>query len=330
MSEKYKGKTASCIELLQILNTGRIYKANELAEMLEVNPRNIPEYIKELREVSLGSKGGFYIETIPGRYGGYRLNGNAVIPSLNLTTDDEYSLVDLFNYAMSKKDFINKNGCVRTMSKIFSSLLIDEKGSGNVISKDKVNSLIDETIIRQNYNEIQKAIDTKTAIEITYNWLKKPTSTFIVDPYQLFLYDNEWRFFGWVENENDIDDPICYFKLSRVEKVKSTNKKFRVYKHYKFEEYVRKNVFAQSGEMFEMTLIASGVRAKLFKEKQYGYNQKFRNLEDGTIEITCEMQKNASTYNLILSFADLVEIKEPEWLREKIKDMALSIYKMYE
>ena len=55
MSKNYKGKTACCIELLQILNTGRTYNIAELAEILEVNPRNIPEYIKELREVSIGS-----------------------------------------------------------------------------------------------------------------------------------------------------------------------------------------------------------------------------------------------------------------------------------
>ena len=41
------GKAASCIRMLQILNTGRIYKVSELAELLETNPRNIIEYKKE-------------------------------------------------------------------------------------------------------------------------------------------------------------------------------------------------------------------------------------------------------------------------------------------
>ena len=67
------GKTALCIRMLQILNTGRIYKVTELAEILNTNPRNIYEYKKELDEISIDS--GFYIETIPGKYGGYKLNG---------------------------------------------------------------------------------------------------------------------------------------------------------------------------------------------------------------------------------------------------------------
>ncbi len=329
MSKNYKGKTACCIELLQILNTGRTYNIAELAEILEVNPRNIPEYIKELREVSIGSKGGFYIETIPGRYGGYRLNGNAIIPALNLTQEDKYALVEQYNYLMAKKDFINKNGCTKTMGKIFSSLLIDKKNSKNVIVRDKVNSFVKESIIQQNYDMIATAINTKTAVAMTYNWLKEPSSTVIVDPYQLFLYDNEWRFFGWIEDNDKIDDPICYFKLSRVENIKLLDKKFRIYENYKFEDYVKKNVFAQNGEMFEVKLIAVGVRAKLLKEKQYGYNQKFVECSNGTVEITCEMQKNPSTYNSILGFGDLVEVKEPQWLKEKIKELAFSIYKKY-
>ena len=139
MSEKFKGKAACCIEMLQILSTGRTYKVSELAEMLEVNPRNITEYAKELREVSMGSIGGFYIETVPGRYGGYRLNGNACVPALQLSLEDKNALIDLFNFAMTKKDFINKNGCSKTMGKIFSSLLIDASHSNGIISTNKIN-----------------------------------------------------------------------------------------------------------------------------------------------------------------------------------------------
>ena len=41
------------------------------------------------------------------------------------------------------------------------------------------------------------------------------------------------------------------------------------------------------------------------------------------------MQKNPSTYNTILSFGDLVEVVEPEWLKEKIKKLAKTIYEKY-
>ena len=39
--------------------------------------------------------------------------------------------------------------------------------------------------------------------------------------------------------------------------------------------------------------------------------------------------KNPSTYNTILSFGDLVEVVEPDWLKGKIKNLARTIYEKY-
>lgn len=323
MSEKYAGKTYMCINMLQYLNTGRIMKVSELADLLETNTRNIIEYKKELESC------GFIIESIPGRYGGYRLESSQLMPQLKMLSEEKRALVDLYNYAMSKKDFINKNGCTKTMSKIFSVLMINNEESSGILSIDKVNSQVEESKISRNYSIIEKAIKEKNALKITYNWLKEPASEIIVDPYKLFLYDNEWRFFGWVENKLDANDPIYYLKLARVEKVEETNKKFKISKYFKAEQYLSKNVFSQNGEMFKVTLIAHGIRAKLFKEKQYGYNQKCEDLSNGSVKVSLEMQKNPSTYNTILSFGDLVDIVEPQWLIDKIKDLAITIYNKY-
>lgn len=44
-------KTSQCIELLKILySRSRIVSVNELSDVLETNPRNIPEYVSELRD----------------------------------------------------------------------------------------------------------------------------------------------------------------------------------------------------------------------------------------------------------------------------------------
>ena len=94
------GKAAMCIKMLEILNTGKIYKVSELADILETNSRNIGEYRKELEEC------GYYIETIPGRYGGYKLKDNSIIPSLKLTEEEKEAIIDGFNILMSKKDFL--------------------------------------------------------------------------------------------------------------------------------------------------------------------------------------------------------------------------------
>ena len=83
---------------------------------MNTNPRNIYEYKKELDEISVDS--GFYIETIPGKYGGYKLNGNAIIPSIKMTPSEKETLVEAYNYILTKKDFLKKNEFISGFSKI--------------------------------------------------------------------------------------------------------------------------------------------------------------------------------------------------------------------
>ena len=316
------GKAAMCIRMLQILNTGRIYKITELAGLLETNPRNIIEYKKELDEVSV--EAGFYIETIPGRYGGYKLNGNAVLPAIKLDSKDRSVLVESYNHLMSDKSAINKTAIVDVYSKIMSALLIEDKNL-EFVSVNKVNVYGKIAEIKKWYEIIKKSIEQKTAIMMEYEFLKEPTHVIKVHPYQLFIYDNEWRFFGWNCEIND----VFYFKLSRIKDIKTTEEKFTVWKYFRIENYIRDGVFTQSGEMFHVELIASGIRAKLFKEKEYGKNQVCEDLPDGRTKVSLDMQKNHSTYNFILGCGDLIEVVEPQWLKEKVVELATNILKKY-
>ena len=43
------GKTAACIKIIQLLSCRDVVSTNELADLLETNPRNIKEYIKEIQ-----------------------------------------------------------------------------------------------------------------------------------------------------------------------------------------------------------------------------------------------------------------------------------------
>ena len=317
------GKASMCIRMLQILNTGRVYKVSELADLLETNPRNILEYKKELNEVATECGYEFFIDTVPGRDGGYQLNGNAIIPSTKLTEDERRAFSESFKFLMSNDSFINKDSTAKVYAKIMSNMLIDDKNL-ELISVNKF-SLSNLKKVKLWFEVLNDCIKNKKVIKMSYNFLKEPKHEVEVHPYQLFMYDNEWRFIGW---NCEIGD-IFYFKLSRIESITVTNNKFQVWKYYKFENYVKNGVFTQSGEMFSLTLIASGIRAKLFKERDFGTNQVCEDLPDGRTKITMEMQKNPSTYNFILGCGDLVEVVEPEWLRDKIKELAQTILEKY-
>ena len=91
-------KTSQCIELLRILYS-RKQPVNiaELAGELETNPRNIPEYVKELRLI------GFDIEPVHGRYGGYILNRESTFPSVRLNDAERLAschVVELLGFSV--------------------------------------------------------------------------------------------------------------------------------------------------------------------------------------------------------------------------------------
>ena len=93
------GKTSNCLKMLQILSSGRVYKGQELADILETNVRNIAEYRTELEMA------GYYIEGIPGKYGGYRLITQSVIPTVRLNEAEQRALSSGAEYLKSRNDF---------------------------------------------------------------------------------------------------------------------------------------------------------------------------------------------------------------------------------
>lgn len=115
-------KTAICIRMLQILNTGRIYKVDELVALLNedssitTNRRNVLEYKKELEAC------GFPIESIPGPYGGYRLSKTETMPMTHLNSSEEHALYQSLSYINSYGDFPDKHFSVSAVSKVFSSI----------------------------------------------------------------------------------------------------------------------------------------------------------------------------------------------------------------
>ena len=103
-------KTAKCIKMLRILNTGRIYKVKELADLLETKERNVIDYKEELN--FLGDEEGFHIVGIPGKFGGYQLNHTYPIPGFKFTSNEKKALTEGFRKLLSYKDsdYFDENG----------------------------------------------------------------------------------------------------------------------------------------------------------------------------------------------------------------------------
>lgn len=317
------GKTALCIRMLQILNTGRIYNVSELAEILNTNPRNIYEYKKELDEISVDS--GFYIETIPGKYGGYKLNGNAIIPSIKMTPSEKETIVEAYNYVLTKKDFLKKKEFISGFSKIMSNINVEEK-QNDLMVVDKYQLSMEEKDIQERYNFIEEAIKLKRVIQLEYYSLKHGLKTHILHPYKLFIYNNSWFFLAWNPEVSD----VWYFKVNRIKEYKLLNEKFEVWKFFKPEDYFDKQGLKQNGNYYHIEFIATGTRAILMEERVYGKNQIIEDLEDGSVKVSLDMQNDDAIVSFALGCGTDITILEPEWLIERVKEKIVEIHRRYE
>lgn len=79
--------TSRVLELLDVLQSGGTHTVPELAERLRVNERTVRRYVEHLSELDVP------VESIRGRYGGYRLAPGYRMPPLMLTDDEALALV---------------------------------------------------------------------------------------------------------------------------------------------------------------------------------------------------------------------------------------------
>ena len=107
-------RTALCIRMLQLLKTRGRMQITELAQALETNPRNVREFRRELETA------GYVIRQTRGRYGGYELDGEVLLPALALQREEEQALQEAGSYLRAHPDFVHQEAFQSALEKLLS------------------------------------------------------------------------------------------------------------------------------------------------------------------------------------------------------------------
>lgn len=311
-------KTSQCIELLKILySRSRIVSVSELSDVLETNPRNIPEYVSELRDC------GYDIKTIHGRYGGYLLERHSTFPALKLTDGEREGLMAGYEYLLARNDFMEKTDYGKAMGKITSAIMSRDTETDNTLIANRFPLAMPQEELEGRYLAIQQCIANKTVLDIEYMSLDNQVTKRSIHPYKLYMYNNAWFVLGFDESCGD----IRYFKINRIEKYVIQNRKFRVLLSYVESDYLDKYGMKQNGEWYPIKLKLTGNYAMLVKERIYGKDQKVEAVDDKTTLLSCKMQNKENILKFVLGFGADCEVLEPEWLKERVVEVALKIAK---
>ena len=174
-------KISNILTMINLLNTGRQYTINELANVLEVTPRMIRIYKEELE------KAGIYITTIRGKYGGYILDNTIKMPLKKITKEDIKLLKDLNNSSL--ESLINK---------LEDKLVVSE----NLLNNEN----------KKKYNDLNKAIKEKRKVRIVYYSYNKGENIRIINPISFFIFSNGLYLAAFCELRKD----IRHFELNRI------------------------------------------------------------------------------------------------------------------
>ena len=312
-------KTASCIKLIQLLSSRYDFTSkDEIASFLEINPRNIREYIKEI-EVA-----GYSVESKKGKFGGYRLVNRNLLPSLSLTPNEISTIEEVRKYIEGRNE-IDYTGYSIVMGKILNQIDGDIKRDVPALMIDRFPLQMDKSAIEKRYILFSEAIKNLLEVEISYLNSNGEKKNYIIEPYRLFMFNNAYFTLAYDKEEMKMK----YFKLNRINRANITKNHFLRLKDYDESKYLDEFGMKENGEYYHLKLEFTDLNVYI-QERIYGKNQTITLLDDNHLILECDMQNKNSIKAFVSSFRDKCKIIEPEWLIKDIKDEVWKVLALYD
>ena len=311
-------RVANCIKMLEILRDGRKYKKNELAELLETNPRNIIEYRKDLYDA------GYTIEYQNGSNGGYYLDSDCLLPSVNLSNNEKTALIRSYDF-LKNSDFFHLKNYYDAIIKIKANF-----DSSNILHESYINQArpIDVDLIDSYYKVLSNAISRHRKVMLKYesinsNSIKKT----IIHPYELIRYQNFWYLMARDESS---DKQFKLYKLSKRMKEITIldDKPFYFDEDFKASDYIGKTSLIKL-ERFDIELIATGASAVSLSEKKIGLNPIYEWIDQNTLLLKTTIEGKYNALGLILSLGNNAKLIKPQSLVDEISEIIKKMYSIY-
>lgn len=188
------------LNMVKILEDGKIHTIQDLADELEVSTRMIRIYKQELEQA------GIYIQGKQGINGGYILDNMKSTIDIGLTGEEIYQLKNM------KKNELDE----AIINKIIKAYITNEHRKDNTKSKQ----LMPE--FTEIYKDFRLAINNRNKIFIEFKSVNSGKTKRIIHPAELFTYLNNWYVAAFCELRNE----IRLFKLNDIISYKILDKKY--------------------------------------------------------------------------------------------------------
>lgn len=302
-------KVSLSIKMLEVLYSRDIVSISELAEILETNPRNIPEYKKELEAA------GYCIESFPGRYGGYSLVKNSLFPVVRLTDKEKEGLIAGYEYLRERKDFMHISDYTDAFAKVSAAAIKWNSAHAEISVIPRFPLAMPQDELQKRYCVINDCILEKIVLRIEYRSNDNIIRQRRIHPYKLYMYNNSWFVLAFCEMANE----MRYFKLNRIIAYQKESKKFRRLYSYNEREWLDEYGMKRNGEWYAVKLKFTGKHAMFTQDYCYGKDQVIECVDPNTTVFSLKMQYKDNIVGFVLSHCGYCEVLEPDWLKEDVK-----------
>ena len=312
-------RSALCIKMLQLINGTNYINRSELAARLETNVRNIAEFKKEL-EIA-----GYVIESVNGRYGGYRLLKGSTLPIVNLTNTELDALDKASSYLESHQDFLNQQDYQTAIMKVKSAINYQSKNSSILFRNPSLR--LSETM-RSMITMCEEAKEQQLSVTLKYKSMHANTFKELnLQPYEILCIKGAYYVLGY--NSSIKEFRTYKFSDARLTNCQITNQHFTRDHDFNVMSYIGESGLMKN-DLHKIDCLIKGELSLLIYESEIGVQSIKEWMNEHELHLETIIEGEIEAIRFVLSLGSACHLSDDCPLKDKIKTNLQLMVKQYE
>lgn len=299
------------LKMLWILRKNQVIKCKDIAKELEISETQVRRYKSVLDNF-------FEIESIAGKYGGYKLSPTMYFPFKEILTEHETLMLKEFISGLDNYLIDNNHEISKAIDKINYTIINNDRECCDQIIPYSRAKPLDENALKISEDIYSSILDTNQII-ISYKDNAGKVSDRKVEPYKFITYKGEKYLVAFCLLRNE----MRYFKVKRIISCICTSISFkRSIDINKFiEEYRENSIGIFGGKEYRLKLEIKYPMANTIKERIWVENQIIDDISyNDRIIFKATMTGGPEIESWILSMGSCVKVIEPIELKNIISN----------
>ena len=307
------------IQLLTIMQSGKSYPVKELAKIFGTSRRTIFRDLKELQTIGVPYR-------FDSELGGYVIDPEFFLPPVDLDLKEALSLLLLVHKMRDEIQLPFSKSAMLAALKIENNLPPNIRRYCNTALRTISTTIGGQAQVTRTggldavFTLLQNALTRKIKVAIRYNSLSdREIIEIYLSPYHLFYNRRAWYVLGY----SSLHKSIRTFKLNRIIKARTTNKRFTGGDDFDLQEYFGKAwSMIPEGRIYNVKLLFAPKVACNVSEVRWHVTQQVTQNEDGSATVEFRVDGLGEICWWILGYGDQVKILAPKALKNKVLAIA--------